>query len=147
MGGGGGQRGRLPGRTTGGRSKKRYAVTDAEGGPLRFIMRAGQDSDCAGAAALLNSLPAAEWLIADRGYDAEWLRESLKDKGICPCIPRRKPRGKPVRYDKRHWRRSNRIEILFGRSQDWRRIATCYDSCATTFLSAAALAATVMFGL
>ncbi|HDR28470.1 MAG TPA: IS5/IS1182 family transposase, partial [Rhodovulum sp.] len=31
--------------------------------------------------------------------------------------------------------------------KDWRRIATRYDRCATTFLSAVALAATVIFWL
>ena len=45
-------------------------------------MTAGQASDHADAAALLGSLPAAEWLIADRGYDADWFREALKAKGI-----------------------------------------------------------------
>jgi IS5 family transposase len=47
-------------------------------------MTAGQVSDYTGAAALLGSLPAAEWLIADRGYDADWFREALRDKGIRP---------------------------------------------------------------
>jgi hypothetical protein len=28
-------------------------------------------------------LPAAEWLIADRGYDADWFRAALEDKGSC----------------------------------------------------------------
>ena len=49
---------------------KLHAVTDAKGRPLRFFMTAGQVSDYTGAAALLGSLPAAEWLIADRGYRA-----------------------------------------------------------------------------
>jgi transposase len=60
--------------------------------------------------------------IADRGYDADWFREALKDKGIRPCIPGRKSRGKAVRYDKRRYKRLNRIEIMFGRLKDWRRI-------------------------
>ena len=47
-------------------------------------MTAGQVSDDTGTAALLGSLPAAEWLIADRGYDADWFREALKDKGMHP---------------------------------------------------------------
>lgn len=110
-------------------------------------MTAGQVSDYTGAAALLDSLPAADWLIADRGYDADWFREALKDKGISPGFPGRKSRGKPVRYDKRRYKRRNRIEIMFGRLKDWRRIATRYDRCATTFLSAVALAATVIFWL
>ena len=126
---------------------KLHAVTDAKGRSLKFFMTAGQVSDYTGAAALLGSLPAAEWMIADRGYDADWFREAVKDKGIRPCIPGRKSRGKVVRYDKRRYRRRNRIEIMFGRLKDWRRVATRYDRCAKTFLSAVALAATVMFWL
>ena len=135
------------GRTKGGLNTKLHAVTDARGRPLKFFMTAGQVSDYTGAAALLGSLPAAEWMLADRGYDADWFRDALKDKGIRPCIPGRKSRGKAVRYDKRRYRRRNRIEIMFGRLKDWRRVATRYDRCAKTFLSAVALAATVMFWL
>jgi transposase len=141
------QRGRLIGRTKGGLNTKLHAVTDAKGRPLKFFMTAGQVSDYTGAAALLGSLPGAEWLIADRGYDADWFREALKDKGIKPCIPGRKSRGKAVRYDKRRYERRNRIEIMFGRLKDWRRVATRYDRCAKTFLSAVALDATVLFWL
>jgi transposase len=36
---------------------------------------------------------------------------------------------------------------MFGRLKDWRRIATRHDRCAKTFLSAVALAATVLFWL
>ena len=34
-----------------------------------------------------SSLPQAERVLADRGYDAAWFREALKDKGIKACIP------------------------------------------------------------
>jgi transposase len=98
---------------------KLHAVTDADGRPIRFFMTAGQVSDYTGAAALLGSLPKAEWLLADRGYDADWFREALKDKGIKPCIPGRKSRGKPIKHDKRRYKRRNRIEIMFGRLKDW----------------------------
>jgi len=100
-----------------------------------------------GAAALLGSLPKAGWLLADRGYDADWFREALKDKGIKVCIPGRKSRKKAVKYDKRRYKRRNRIEIMFGRLKDWRRVATRYDRCPETFFSAIMLAATVLFWL
>ena len=141
------QRGRLIGRTKGGLNTKLHAVTDAKGRPLKFFLTAGQVSDYTGAAALLGSLPAAEWMIADRGYDADRFQEALKDKGIRPCIPGRKSRGKAVRRHKRRYHRRNRIEITFGRLKDRQRVATRYDRCARTFLSAVALAATVMFWL
>jgi transposase len=44
-----------------------HAVTDATGRPLKVFMTAGEVSDYSGAAALLGRLPAAEWMIADRG--------------------------------------------------------------------------------
>ena len=92
-------------------------------------MSAGQISDYTGAAALLGDMPKAQWLLGDRGYDADWFREALQDKGIRPCIPGRKARKKPIKYDKRRYKRRNRIEIMFGRLKDWRRVATRYDRC------------------
>lgn len=73
-----------------------------------------QVSDYTGAAALLESLPKAEWLLADQGHDADWFKDALKDKGIKPCIPGLKSRGKPIKQDKRRYKRRNRIESMFG---------------------------------
>ncbi|SDJ14937.1 Transposase DDE domain-containing protein [Lutimaribacter saemankumensis] len=83
------------------REAKLHAVTDTAGHPIRFFMTAGQVSDYTGTAALLADFPKAEWLLGDRGYDADWFREALKDKGLQPCIPGRKSSGKSVKYDKR----------------------------------------------
>jgi transposase len=52
-----------------------------------------------------------------------------------------------VRYDKRRYKRRNRIEIMFGWLKDWRRVATRYDRCPKVFLSAIALAAVVIYRL
>ncbi len=98
---------------------KLHAVTDTSGRPIRLFITAGQESDYTGAAALMNGLPEAEWLLADRGYDADWFRETLADKGTKPCIPGRKSRKKAVKYDKRRYKRRNRIERMFGRLKDW----------------------------
>jgi transposase len=113
---------------------KLHAVTDAEGRPIRFFMTAGQVSDYTGAAALLNNLPKADWLLAYRGYEGDWFAEALKAKGIRPFIPGRKPRAKPIKHDKRRYKRRNKIEIMFGRHEDWRRVTTRYDRCPKVFL-------------
>jgi transposase len=129
---------------------KLHAITDSSGRPIRFFITAGQVSDYTGAAALMNGLPEAEWLLADRGYDAAWFREALIDNGTKPCIPgrkSRKSRKKTVKYDKRRYTRRTRIERMFGRLKDWRRVATRYGRSPTVFLSAIALAATVIFWL
>ena len=73
---------------------------------------------------------------------ADWFRDALKDKEIKPCIPGRKARKVPVKYDKRRYKRRNRIEIMFGRLKDRRRIATRYDRCPKVFLSASTHALT-----
>ena len=110
-------------------------------------MTAGQASDDTSAAALLDDLPKAQWLLGDRGYDADWFRDALHASGIQPCIPGRQSRNEPVRYDKRRYRRHSRIEIMFGRLKDWQRIATRCERCPKVFLSAVALTAIVMFWL
>ena len=125
--------GRLIGRTKGGMNTKLHAVADANGRPLSFFMTAGQVRDYTGAAALLDDLPKAQWLLGDRGHDADWFRDAPQAKGIQPCIPGRRSRNKPVRYDKRRYRRRSRIEIMFGRLKDWRRVATRYDRCPMAF--------------
>jgi transposase len=86
-------------------------------------------------------------MIADRGYVADLFQESLKIKWIHPYIPGRKSRGKDIWYDKRRYRRRDRIEIMFGQLRDWRRVATRYDRCAITFLFSVALATSVIFWL
>ncbi|WP_279483200.1 IS5 family transposase [Aureimonas sp. SK2] len=139
--------GRLIGRTKGGMNTKLHAVADTNGRPLSFFLTAGPVSDDTGAAALLDDLPKAQWLLGDRGYDADWFRDAVQAKGIKPCISGRKSRNAPVRHDERRYRRHNRIEIMFGRLKDWRRVATRYDRCPTVFFSAIALAATVLFWL
>lgn len=140
---------------------KLHAICDSQGRPLDLFVTAGQVSDYIGARALLSSLPKVEWLLGDRGYDADWFREALQDKGIRACIPGRKQRKTPVKYDKRRYKRRNRAsrdiamqctagqrcEIMFGRLKDWRRVATRYDRCPRVFLSAIALAAIVIYWL
>ena len=140
-------RGRLIGRTKGGMNSKLHTVTDAAGRPLRMFLTAGLRSDYIGARALLNGLPPAEHRLADRGYDADWYREALENKGITPCIPSRKNRKVPIPHDEARYRKRHKIENSFARLKDWRRVATRYDRCPKVFLSACALAAVVMFWL
>lgn len=102
--------------------------------PLSFFITAGQISDYTGAAALLDDLPKAQWMLADRGYDAEWFRDALKKKGSSPALPDEN-RSLPAKYDKRRYKRRNRIEIMFGRRKDWRTVATRYDRCPTVCFS------------
>jgi len=113
-------------------------------------LTAGQVSDYKGAALLMDAidaLPEARALLADRGYDADWFRDALRTRGITPCIPPRRSRKRPCSYDQNLYKQRHKIEIMFGRIKDWRRIAMRYDRCAHTFFSALCLAASVIFYL
>jgi len=50
------------------------------------LLTEGQVSDYKGAAILQHLLPDTCTFLADGGYDASWLRESLKTKGMAVCI-------------------------------------------------------------
>ena len=80
-------------------------------------------SDYKGAARFLDALPNAGEPLADRGYDADWFRTALLEKGITPCIPPRKTRKPPATYDKDLYKQRHKIENMFGGIKDWRRIA------------------------
>jgi transposase len=128
-------------------NSKLHAVVDAKGRPIGMYLSAGQTSDYIGARALLDALPPAGVLLADRGYDADWYRNALIARDIEPCIPSRRGRKTAVSHDAGLYRRRHKIENMFARLKDWRRISTRYDRCADLFLSACALAAAVMFWL
>jgi transposase len=72
-------------------------------------------SDHKGARFILDALPKAASLIADRGYDSNWFRTALIRKGIKPCIPPTRSRKAPIAYDKALYRQRHRIENMFGR--------------------------------
>lgn len=63
--------GRLIGRTKAGANTKMHALTDRNGKPLRYLLSAVQVSGYTGATDLFCSFPEADFLLADRGYDAD----------------------------------------------------------------------------
>ena len=128
-------------------NSKLHAVCDERGRPRVMRLSEGQMSDYKGAALMLPVLPKARTLLGDRGYDAGWLRQALADRGIAACIPSKANRKVQIPHDAALYRSRHKIEIMFGRLKDWRRIHTRYDRCAHTFMSAIAIAAAVIFWL
>ena len=92
-------------------------------------------------------MPKTKTLLADRGYDADWFRKALKKRRIIPCIPPRKNRKRRIRYDKKLYKKRHKVENMFAKIKDWRRIAMRYDRCAHTFFSAICIAITFIFYL
>ncbi len=99
------------------------------------------------AKACIEALPPPTELVADKGYDSQALREWLDERGTRAVIPPRKNRKVQYDYDKAIYRQRNIIERMFCRLKDWRRIATRFDRNVKNFMSAVALAATVIWWL
>ena len=120
-------------------------MCDGQGRPLRLYLTEGQRSDHKGAEALLETLPPARALLADRAYDSRWFRQALAQRGITPCIPPHPLHKTQHSYDPALYRQRHKIENMFARLKDWRRIHTRYDRCADTFLGAITLATVFLF--
>jgi hypothetical protein len=48
---------------------------------------------------VLDPLPPADQVIADRGHDSTWFRQELEARGIQPSIFSSKSRKVPIAYD------------------------------------------------
>ena len=128
-------------------NSKLHALGDREGRPIRLYLTAGQRSDFKGADGLLPDLTGATSLIADRGHDSNKVRKLLADQGVTACIPAKKNRKEQIPYWEQTYKKRHKVENIFAKLKDWRRIATRYDRCAHTFMSAIYIAATVIFWL
>ena len=82
-----------------------------------------------------------EAAMLDKGYDADRIRERLHIEGIEPVIPPISSRAAVIHYDRKRYRRRNRVERFFNKIKHFRRIATRYDKLSQTFFSAVYLVA------
>ena len=96
---------------------------------------------------LIEAVPAPHYLVADKAYDANALREWLLERGITPVIPNKDDRKFLHPFNKGRYRTRNAIERMFARLKDFRRIATRYDKLAQNYLASLCIAAFVTFWL
>ena len=96
---------------------------------------------------MLSSIPPARYLLADKAYDGDEFRAWLQQRGTTPIIPNLSNRSKPHPFCKGHYRNRNKIERMFCRLKDARRIATRYDRSASTYLNAICLISSIYWWL
>lgn len=58
-----------------------HPVVDSYGLTVEFEIAGGEVNDCSAASDLIARLPDAEVMVADKGYDSEYLREQITRKG------------------------------------------------------------------
>ena len=79
-------------------------------------------------------------MLADKGYDSDDVRAALLMKGIVPVIPPKSNRRDPIACDFQAYKDRNRVERMFNRIKQFRRIATRYDKTAISYMGFLALA-------
>jgi transposase len=90
---------------------------------------------------MIAELPAGAVLLADKGYDANVLREAVSNRGAWANIPPKSNRKDPICFSKYLYKARNLVERFFNKIKHYRRIATRYDKTAENFLAALQLVA------
>jgi transposase len=104
----------------------------------------GQQNDMAAACGLIDGV-AAEYVLADKAYDADKLFQKVIDQGGDPVVPPKRNRKRQHAYDKALYKERNRVERFFSRIKQCRRIATRYDKLAETFMGFVILASIMLW--
>ena len=93
------------GPSRGGPTTKVHILSDTLGRPAVVHLTPGNASDVRTAPAVLAATPGRiRRLLADKGYDADWLRTDLRKAGIVPVIPGTRSRKRPICHDKRRYK-------------------------------------------
>jgi len=79
-------------------------------------------------------VPDMEEVVGDKAFDGDEQRQSCRDHGAKPVIPFKANRKKPGRLNKKAYRARNKVERLFGKLKEFRRVATRYEKLKETFL-------------
>ena len=118
------------GRSRGGLTSKIHAVVDTNGLPIRLALTMGEAHDNRLAGKLLSRMKSGTMLLADRGYDADWIRALAAERGVWANIPPRCNRNEPICFSPYLYRARNLVERFFNKIKQCRRVATRYDNLA-----------------
>ncbi|WP_037028195.1 IS5 family transposase, partial [Psychromonas aquimarina] len=77
------------GLSRGGNTSKIHLAVDSYGLPIEFIITGGEVHDSKAANELIELLPQGDFVVADKGYDSEAIREKIRDRDSTPVIPRK----------------------------------------------------------
>jgi len=128
------------GRSRGGLTGKIHAPVDTDGLPVRLALTTGEAHDRRLASKLFSRLKPKTMVLADRGYDADWITAFAAKKGAWANIPPRSHRKEPTCFSPYLNRARNLIERFFSKIKHCRRVATRYDKLAANDLAFVQLA-------
>lgn len=82
----------------------------------------------------IERVPHFDELVGDKGFDGDGQRLSCIDRDVFPNIPSRRNRVEPWPFLPEGYVERNRVERLFGKAKQFRRLATRYEKLKETFL-------------
>ena len=129
------------GRSRGGLTTKIHALVDANGLPVALKLTEGQAHDGRSAADMLGRLGPGHILLADRAYDSDALRQSLKERGAWANVKPMPHRVNVPAFSPFLYRYRNLVERFFNKLKHYRAIATRYEKHAANYLALVKLAA------
>jgi transposase len=135
-----GEKKQAVGRSRGGRDTKIHVLADAKRRLIAILLTRGEAHDGQLAERLVCRVEPAKCMLGDKAYDSNELREELDAQGTRPVIPNRSNRKQLFSFSKRLYKLRWRIEAVFKRLKDFRRIATRYDRLARNYLAYVCLA-------
>src|SRR3979490_3360139 len=122
------------GRSRGGLTSKIHAVVDTNGLPVQLGLTPGEAHDNRLCSVLLSGLRPRTMLLADRGYDADWIRAFVSQQGAWANIPPKRNRKEAICFSPYLYRARNLVERFFNRIKQCRRIPTRYAKLAANHL-------------
>ncbi len=103
--------------------------------PVRLALTTGEAHDNRLVLSLLPGLKSGAVLLADRGFDADWIRAFVSQHGEWANIPPKRNRTEPICFSRRLYRARNLVERFFNKIKQCRRVAIRYDKLAANYLA------------
>src|SRR5512139_3693337 len=126
------------GRSRGGLTTKIHALCASEADTVALRITAGQAGDAPVGEAMIEALDPRDGIAQaamDKAYDSNAIRAKLDAKGITPVIPPKSNRLDIIVYDKESYKQRNKVERLFNKIKQFRRVATRYEKLKAHFLA------------
>ncbi|MCP4273070.1 MAG: IS5 family transposase [Gammaproteobacteria bacterium] len=129
------------GKSVAGNTSKIHMVVDSHGNPIDFEITEGQVHDIQMATELIERTPPSRYTIADKGYDGEYLRWTIREANSIPVIPRKSnSKTGNSTLDKFAYKQRYKVENVFARLKHFRSIATRFDKLKRNYVSMVSLA-------
>ena len=126
---------------------KIHVLYASEADVVEIHLTAGQVGDAPVGERLIDVLDPQEGIeqaVMDKAYDSNAIRAKLQAKGITPVIPPKSNRLESLVYDKACYQQRNKVERLFNKLKQFRRVATRYEKLTANFLAFVLLALIVI---